>query len=70
MATQEDCAPFAASVARAEELLADRERRLDTRPEPLFPEWAVIALMAGIMIIGAGLFAAGAAFAVFIGPGG
>lgn len=70
VATQEECASLAASIARGEELLADWERRLDARPKPHFPWRRAIALMAGIMIIGAGLFAAGAAFAVFIGPGG
>jgi hypothetical protein len=70
VATQEDRAAFAASVARAEELLADRERRLDARLQLSFLGRPAIALMAGIMIIGAGLFAAGAAFVVFIGPGG
>ena len=43
---------------------------LDARPKPAFPGRAAIALMIGIMTIGAGLFAAGATFAVFIGPGG
>lgn len=46
VATQEDCAAFAASVARAEELLADRERRLDARRKLPFPRRAAaIALM-------------------------
>ena len=67
--TAQENGGFEANIARAEQLLADRERRLDARPKPAFSTRTAVAFMIGIVTIGAGLFAAGATFAVFIGPG-
>ena len=57
----------ASVVARAERFLVDREWRLEAKISVTpFPEWATL----GLMTFGADLFAADAAFVIFIGPGG
>ena len=56
-----------AGVARAGRFLVDREWRLEAKISVTpFPEWATL----GLMTFGADLFAADAAFVIFIGPGG
>ena len=66
---QDDYAAFSDGIMRAERILAERERRLEARSARLFAKRAMLRPMIGLMAIGAGLFTAGAVFAVFIGQG-